>query len=395
MTTDLVLGLGGTVDYEIAWDPAVLEALVGEYGITRAELSSTLPVDSERDLVVTLLAFLERGAGGERFVASSGIVEQFAARFSKEITLGGTPVRAAIAMEVIGVPATVHLVSIDDHVRRLLPASTAYLCSADHDTLDPHLIVQFPRGTRVRAGDVDITAPHPNRLIYANDPPNRELVLSEDLGRALTGASVFLVSGFNVIQDPDLLAKRLFELKEHLRQLPPAAVVLYEDSGFHVPALNRLVREELVDAVDVWSLNEDELQGYLGRDVDLLDVADVARALDDVHALIPASTLVVHTKHWSLARGAGAADWTAALQGGITMASTRYLHGDGFTADDHARTGLLPRQPAGERLARGLEAELGVLVRCVPAFVLETDTPTTIGLGDVFVGGFVAALARP
>jgi ADP-dependent phosphofructokinase/glucokinase len=32
-------------------------------------------------------------------------------------------------------------------------------------------------------------------------------------------------------------------------------------------------------------------------------------------------------------------------------------------------------------------------VCAVPALVLRTATPTTIGLGDTFVGGFVAALA--
>ncbi|WP_146088011.1 carbohydrate kinase family protein [Rathayibacter sp. AY1B5] len=31
---------------------------------------------------------------------------------------------------------------------------------------------------------------------------------------------------------------------------------------------------------------------------------------------------------------------------------------------------------------------------CVPGLVLETDRPTTIGLGDTFAGGFVSALAR-
>jgi hypothetical protein len=31
-------------------------------------------------------------------------------------------------------------------------------------------------------------------------------------------------------------------------------------------------------------------------------------------------------------------------------------------------------------------------VCCVPAHVLVSETPTTVGLGDTFVGGFVAAL---
>ena len=74
MSTRFVLGLGGTVDYEIAWDAAILERLVAEHGIRAAELSTSVPIVSERSLLVTLLAFVRDGLGGERFVASSEIV---------------------------------------------------------------------------------------------------------------------------------------------------------------------------------------------------------------------------------------------------------------------------------------------------------------------------------
>ncbi len=93
MAEDLVLGLGGTVDYEIRWDAAVLSALAEGYGIRSDELTTTTPIIDERALVVTVLAFLATGGGGERFVLSSDIVERFAAHFDVEITLGGTGVR--------------------------------------------------------------------------------------------------------------------------------------------------------------------------------------------------------------------------------------------------------------------------------------------------------------
>jgi len=72
--------------------------------------------------------------------------------------------------------------SVDDNVRRLLPPTIRWISSATEDTLDPHLIIQFHAGTRVVAGDIDITSPAPNRLIVANDLPNREMRLSEELG---------------------------------------------------------------------------------------------------------------------------------------------------------------------------------------------------------------------
>jgi len=389
----LVLGLAGTVDYEVDWDARVLEDLVRRHCIRRDELTLDRAIGSERDLVATIVAFVAAGAGGERFVASSAIVEEFAARFTKRITLGGTPVRAALAMRALGVTSHLHLVSIDDHVRRLLPEGCTYTCSATEDTTDPHLIVQFPAGATIRAGDLDVTAPHPNRLIFANDPPARELVISRDLGDALVDAEVFLISGFNVIQEMGVLDRRLEDLKHHLRSLAPSAVVFYEDAGFHAPGLNRRVHEVLCHVVDVHSMNEDEMQAYLGRSVDLLDPDQVEGALVELSAWLGEPTLVVHTKYWALALGPAAAVWGPALQGGITMATTRYVHGDHFTESDYRAAARLPRHPAGVEMAAALSARLGDRVCCVPASRVAAPHPTTIGLGDTFVGGFIAALS--
>ena len=293
MNHELVLGLGGCVDYEIAWDSRVLEDLVTLYGLKAADLDASVPVSDERSLVASVLAFIRDGVGGERFIASSEIVEQFASRFTKRITLGGTCVRAAIAMEVLGVPATVHLVSIDDNVRRLLPRTVRYLSSATRDTLDPHLIIQFPAGTAVRAGDIDIRAPHPNRIIYTNDPPNRDLVLADDLPDALATADVFLVAGFNVMRDEAILRDRIATLNVAIRRMPAGAVVLYEDAGFHDPEMRAIVRRDLTGSVDVHSMNEDEFQHYLARSLDLLDVDQVVAALKESVTFAVADTVVV------------------------------------------------------------------------------------------------------
>ena len=142
------------------------------------------------------------------------------------------------------------------------------------------------------------------------------------------------------------------------------------------------------------SLNEDELQSYLGRRVDLLDVDDVARALGEFRPFAVAPTVVVHTKYWSLAHGVRAGDYGGAITGGIDLASTRYCHGDDFTPDDLAETGRRPGHPGGAAFAIAIQARLGDAVRCVPGRLLEVASPTTIGLGDTFVGGFLAALVR-
>jgi ADP-dependent phosphofructokinase/glucokinase len=388
----LVLGLGGTVDYEIVWDSGVLEGLVVEYGIRAAELNRSVAIETERDLVISLLAFLRDGGGGERYVASSRLIEDFAARFEKRITLGGTCVRAALAMRVLGVTSMLHLTSIDDHVRRLLPEDIDYICSATEDSTEPHLILQYAPGAAVRAGDIDISAPHANRVIFANDPANRELVLSDELGAVLGDASVFMVSGFNVIRDRAVLDDRLARLRAHMESLPADSVVFYEDAGYHVAGMSERVREELTELIDIHSMNEDEVQAYLGRSLDLLDPDAVHGALADLHALIPARTLVVHTRYWALAIGEAAAQQAAGLQGGITMAGTRYRHGDAFTVEDYAAVGMSARHPGGAALAAALTERMGDAVCCIAAFDLDVEAPTTIGLGDTFVGGFLAAM---
>jgi len=390
-----VLGLQGTVDYEVGWDPVAIGDLADRHRITHDELTTSRPVDDERSLLVTLLAFVRDGAGGECFVVSSAVVEEFATRMRVRITLGGTSVRAALAMRMVGLRSLLHLVSIDDHTRRLLPPDCAYLCSATGDTLDPHLIVQYPAGTVIRFGGGAVVAPHPNRVIFANDPPARALVLDPRLGDALTTARRFLISGFNAIQEPDVLSARLQEMQELLRRLPPDALVFYEDAGFHDPALSAVVRGTLAPHLDVYSLNEDEAQAQLGRRIDLLDPDEVLAALLDLHTFVGGPTVVLHTKYFSAAAGSRANDLQRGLDGGITMASTRYVHGDGMTREDYARTAAGARHPGGMLVAQTLESTAGdVKIAAVPAFTLDSDSPTTIGLGDTFVGGFMAALAN-
>lgn len=392
MNHRLVLGLGGCVDFEIDWDADVLADLAREHHIGLADLDPAVPIQDERSLVCSLLGFLRDDRGGERFVASSALAIGFAERFGYRISLGGTCVRAAMAIAKLGVPSLVHLVSIDDNVRRLLPASVDYLCSAEGDSLDPHVIVQYPAGATVALIDGEVRSTHPNRIIYVNDPPNRDLVLSDELPDALVNARAFLPAGFNVMTDPALLRERLTFLQAAMRRLPDEAVVFYEDSGFHDDALRGIVSREFSGRIDVHSLNEDELQAYLGRPVDLLAATQVKQALADFfHEFSIAPTVVVHTKYWALAFGREPQRYCDALTAAIDLAGVRYRNGDDFTIEDLAAVRALPVRPDGQRFTEQLSAEMGKTVCCVPTRLIDTDTPTTIGLGDTFVGGFLAA----
>lgn len=387
----VLLGLGGCVDCELKLTAGVLEQLVAEYGIVAADLTSPATVTSERDLVVSILGYVAWGGGGEHFVASAPALSTFANRFPHRETLGGTSVRAGILMSRLGVPSTLHLVTVNDTFRRLLPTESEYINSGVGDTFYPHLIAQYHKGLRVRASNIDIIAPFPNRLIYVNDPANGAMLLTDDLGDRLRKADVFLISGLNAMRDEAELDERLASLKEHMRQLPYGAVTYFEDAAYHEPAFSRRVRDALLDEIGVYGLNEDELQSHLGHRVDLLSAEDVAEALAAVHALIPVPTLVLHTKYWAVALGSGR--YTDALDTGTIMAATRYCHGDDFTDEEVERLRRLPRRPESVAFAAALRSRMGGTVDCVPGFALDVQNPTTVGLGDTFVGGFLAELA--
>ena len=76
------------------------------------------------------------------------------------------------------------------------------------------------------------------------------------------------------------------------------------------------------------------------------------------------------------------------------MASTRYLYGDDFSEADYAKMTQARASEAGTDFAARLQARLPGLVRCLAAKDMQTDHPTTVGLGDAFVGGFLEACLR-
>ena len=111
MGEQIVLGLGNNIDYEIVWDSQVLERLIIEFNIRDSEICTDIRILSIRNLVVSILGFLKSESGGEHFVTSLEIILDFASHFQKKITMGGTSLRAAIAMRKIGYNSALHLVT--------------------------------------------------------------------------------------------------------------------------------------------------------------------------------------------------------------------------------------------------------------------------------------------
>lgn len=388
----IVLGFGNNVDYEVEWDSAVIERLIAAYEIDGAEPVPDAPIRDERDLVRSLLSFLRSGTGGERYVESPRTITDFADRFRYRTTLGGTAVRAAIAMHAIGRRCALHLVTINDAVRHGIPTDCHRLCSNDDDTVYPHLIMQFDRGRTVTVGAERITAPAANRIIYVNDPDNAAMRIHPGFAALARDARVVLVSGFNAVRDRALLEARIGCLVDLLRRLPPGCIVMYEDGGFHDPALAAVVNAALADRVTIHSLNEDEWARYLGHRIDLSRPEVAWHALQRLARTLAAPTLVVHTARWAALYGTHSARHRAAIRSGVVMATTRLRNGDALSASSYRRTASLEPNAPDAWFAARLNALGGGHVHCVPSFAVPEHNVTTIGLGDAFVGGFIPAL---
>jgi ADP-dependent phosphofructokinase/glucokinase len=390
----LVLGLGGTVDYEISWDNRIVEELVDFYKIGIQDLTKSEAISSERELVCTVLSYLANSSGGETQVTDPRVVKEFSDRFKKRITLGGTGVRAALAMQGFGVAATQHLVSIDENVRRLLPANSKYICSAATDSFDPHLIIQFNELSAVKVQETIIRAIKADRIILTCDPPNELLLISKELPAALAKARLFLISGFNSIHDEEVLAQRLAQVKKDAEGMQEGGLIFFEDAGYHRPEFRNIVMKSVSQYCSFFSLNEEELQNYLGRKVDFLSVDSVVKALTEITTLIPVPILIIHTKSWSAIVGSEFMKYRECVVSGMIMATTRYIYGDAFSIEDFESTKTLPRNADSLTLAKAVNRELGNSGVFIPAYEVNCLTPTTIGLGDSFVGGFLLELSH-
>lgn len=414
----VVLGFGAAVDCEIRWDAAVLADLAEAYAVEPGELVAPAgPILSERDLVVSILGYVSRSAGGERRVDEPEVIKRFCARFANLPSLGGTCVRAAAAMQRLGVGATVHLAFDSPQVRALMPAGTAALLPEEEHDSYPHLIVQYPAGTRLVTSRLDLVTTRANRLIYVNDPANELLDLSPALGAAVSGARVFLISGLNAMRSRAALGKRLDVIEEAIRARAGEGFVMYEDAGFHEPDFAAVVRRRMARLADVYSLSDEELAeavGGLAQDaepggscagralgeavgqpLDLLAPEAVLRAVSTLSTRLGVPVVVVHSRHWVLAFGHRAAQYAPALATGVALATARYAYGEAADQDRAREVGLAPVDPAVAAFVARLIDLAGDRITCVPVPVTDVPDPTTVGLGDTFVGGFVAAVADP
>jgi ADP-dependent phosphofructokinase/glucokinase len=388
--SEILLGMGNSLDYDILWEPQAIAALAADCGIDTWP-EPPAQIRDERDLLCAILAYSAAGIGTELTVDSVEVIESAARKLGFREALGGTGVRAGRVLDLLGIDCTVHLSSVLPQTELLLWHNAHYLAGRYSTVLYPHLIVQFRDDEPITIGGVSRTPPRPNRLIFVNDPDNANIELAPELPDAVLASSIWLISGINAIADEPHLVERLDQIRALTDTMRPGSWVVYEDSGFHHEYLSAIALAAMAEVCDVVGMNEDEFIRHLAAPVDLADPLSVGAGLADLASRWAITNLVVHTARWAAVVGPQAEQLRPALVEGILAGAARFSHGDAMTQHDLTDLRSAPTHPTGGLVATGLER---AGFTAVPALDLNPREPVTVGLGDSFVGGFLAGLHR-
>lgn len=398
MDERIALGFHTCVDYELKWDTQLVQAQIKAFDIHAEELRMDIAVDSERAIWIVSLAHLKAGIGCEMVPDTSEMCREFANHFKYEVTLGGTGTRAGIILERLGYPCMLQTSCYNEHVKRLMPSGIRVLpgVGPKHNEIFPHVVLQCLKGVRIHANDIDFITPRENRILISRDEDSLHMpVLADEFGKMIRGCEVFLLGSFSEILDRDVLKDRMEKTKRLLSYLPEDAVVVMEDGCYIKKEFRGYVHRQLAPQINLLSMNEDELQQYIGKSIDILDVEEVKKAVKYVFENTGIGLILVHSSAWALVYGEDAGLLRASLEGGVTMAATRFRIGDHFTVEDYEQTKNIPDNADGAVFCGKISEKLGDRVYCIPAKDLrDVVNPTVVGLGDSFAGGLLPGLLK-
>lgn len=398
MGEKIAMGFHTCVDYELVWDTKTVEEQIKAFDIHAEDIKQGTEVDSERALWIECLAHLQAGTGGEIVPESPEICETFADRFERNITLGGTATRAAIVLDRLGYSTVLQTSCYNEHVERLMPSRVHVLSgvSKDHHVIYPHVVLTYQGNTRICANDIDIVTPRENRILISRDIDSLNIpVLSDEFGHLITDSEVFLLGCLSEILDKEILVDRVEKIKKLWEYLPQDAVKIMEDGCYIKKDFRFYVHEQLAPMTDILSMNEDELQEYIGERINILDPEIVLKAVQTVHKNSGIQTILVHSAKWALAYGQMAPLMTNSLKGGIAMSATRFRIGDNFTPQDYKETMDLADQEESIEFSRTIEKLSDQPICCLPCKDLRyVEHPTVVGLGDSFAGGLLPGLLK-
>ncbi len=397
MKDKIALGFHGCIDFECVWNIETVQALIREFAVSLSDLRISGDVRSQRDILIAVLRYMQRGIGGEFVPSHSSDVIEFARRFDYRVTIGGTAARAAIAMHKLGFGSALQSCCNNALFRENLPPEIHFISSIAEQTGEvyPHVSLQYPAGCRIQLADGEFTTQRPNRVLFSRDPDSIAMRITDAFYPMIAEAEVCLFSCFSEVLDEAVLRNRLMDTVQTIDHLPAGCFVFMEDGCYTVKHFRQLVHRALAPYLNVLSMNEDEFFELLGYAPDLLNPGEVETAVQEVCKALGMRNLIVHTALWALAYGQDAQQLIHSITCGTMLASTRFRLGDDFQLQDYRETCALPDDLQSVQFCEALRRNVGPLVACVPCKALDFVThPTTVGLGDYFAGGLAAGMAQ-
>jgi len=343
------------------------------------------------------MAYIKAGIGGEFIPATNELCIRFAEHFKYRQTVGGTATRAAIAISRLGCESSLSMCCFNEQIRRLLPQKIHYFSNVGDasQTIYPHVILSYPAGERLCVNNIDMITSRENRLMYSNDDDAKSMMVSAEFSSWLTDADAFLLGCFSEVLDRNTLKERMESTGSLFRSMKDSAWIVLEDGCYIKKEFRYYVHQSLRKFLDVISMNEDELQEYIEKRIDVFDYRAVLEEISVVYGRLGVPVLVVHSAGWALAYGERPERLKAALYRGICLSATRFRYGDDFDKKEYEKTERLAPKAEGAEFCRNIKKLAGDKICCLPTKDLSfVKHPTIVGLGDFFAGGLVYGLAE-
>ena len=378
----IFLGFTNNIDYEIILDNHTLKKMVQDYQISKKDCRKYQNISTIKQLIGYTLYCIENHIGEEKPIDSAALLLRFADLFPYRKTIGGTAARAAIAIAKMGYVKHIYLHCdvFNDVLESLYPYDIKKIVGSYSKKIYPHVIIQYHCEQNDRYSD---------RIIYTSDPFAGDPQINTEFLDALPIAKCLLVSGFNAIQECDILIRNLKKLQDSLAKWPKKPLIYYESAKFYQQSFRDIVNVYLGKYIDIYSLNQDEFSEIIGTKIDFFDAESVYQSLNHFQKnFLDVPLLLLHTQYYALIFGNAAHNYYSHLCSAVNLACTRALHGDNYGTEQFQKVQKI-RRPALD-FCRKIQSFGNIA--CVSSANIQQHKLSTIGLGDAFAGGFLMQL---
>ena len=395
MSGKIVLGFGNNIDYEIEWNIDKINKLKSNYEFNKEEFILNKKIDSVKSILSTIFLSLKNNSGGEYYVEDINVINEFVKYFKFKVTAGGTALRSAIALDLQEVRTTIHIVTANTILKKFIPNNCKYILGNDNSRNYPHLIIQYPSDLKININNEVIITKKSDRLIFVHDPINEQLKINKEIKKYICNSKVFLISGLNSIKNLNILNEKLSFLKECLQCLPKKSYSYYEDGCYHNDEVAKVVRKFTFNNVNICSMNEDEFLCFSNDSKFKTNPNKLMHYLVKFRRINKTKLLIIHTSNWSLVYGKNAKNYKDCLENGILLATGRMIYGDNLEKSNFIKIKKeFIYKKSSEEFSFLVNQKGDNMISCLPSYNINLKNQTTIGLGDFFVGGFLAKLVE-